>query len=247
MGWKSYHDQWMSEGFAQFSGNLYVQFRENPGEYLKRIRMDREYLLAKNQFGHAAESVGPVWMGERLASSEAPGGYNTVVYYKGGYILHMLRMMMVDPTNKDPDHYFKTFMQDFCQTYDNKAASTEDFKTVVEKHMGQWMDLDHNHRMDWFFNQYVYGTGVPHYAFRYGAREMDGKFTVVGTLTQTGVPDGWKDIVPIYVHLPGRDVRAGWVPITGKTTPVKFVLPVKVEKVSINDDDDMLMVVEKVM
>jgi len=28
MGWKSYHDQWLSEGFAQFLGLLYVQFRK---------------------------------------------------------------------------------------------------------------------------------------------------------------------------------------------------------------------------
>jgi Peptidase family M1 domain len=35
VGCKSYHDQWMSEGFAQFSGNLYVQFRDSPGEYLR--------------------------------------------------------------------------------------------------------------------------------------------------------------------------------------------------------------------
>ena len=45
VGWKSYHDQWMSEGFAQFSGDLYVQLRENTGEFLKRIRLDKQELL----------------------------------------------------------------------------------------------------------------------------------------------------------------------------------------------------------
>ncbi len=50
-------------------------------------------------------------------------------------------------------------MQDYCKTFDNKAASTEDFKAIVEKHMTRGMDLDGNHKMDWFFNQYVYGDG----------------------------------------------------------------------------------------
>jgi aminopeptidase N len=224
-----------------------VQFRENPAAYLNRVQVDKAQLLEHDQFGHRMESVGPVWMGDRLGSSESPRAYSVVVYNKGGYILHMLRMMMLDTTNKDPDHYFKGLMQDFCQTYDNKAASTEDFKAVVEKHMGKWMDIDGNHRMDWFFKQYVYGTGIPHYGLKYEARMMDGKFTVVGTLTQSGVPEGWKDIVPIYIHLKGRDVRVGWLTVMGKTTPLKFVLPTSVDKVSINDDEDMLMVVEKVM
>ena len=34
VGWKSYHDQWLSEGFAEFSGLFYVQYRENMKESL---------------------------------------------------------------------------------------------------------------------------------------------------------------------------------------------------------------------
>ena len=54
-------------------------------------------------------------------------------------------------------------MQDFVKTYAGKAATTEDFKAMVEKHMTPAMDLDGNHRMDWFFNEYVYGTALPTY------------------------------------------------------------------------------------
>jgi hypothetical protein len=36
---------------------------------------------------------------------------------------------------------------------------------MVEKHMTPGMDLDHNHKMDWFFNEYVYGTDLPQYHF----------------------------------------------------------------------------------
>ena len=45
-------------------------------------------------------------------------------------------------------------MHDLVDSRRLQAATTEDFKAVVEKHMSQAMDLDGNHRMDWFFNQH---------------------------------------------------------------------------------------------
>lgn len=202
MGWKSYHDQWMSEGFAQFSGNLYVQFRDNSGEYPQRIRLDERALLYKNRFGHVYESLDPVWMGNRLSSSEAEDGYDLVIYDKGGLILHDLRMMIQDIQNPDHDHYFKEMMQDFCKTLNNRAASTEDFKAMVEKHMLASMDADDNHRRGWFFNQYVYCAEIPEYKLDYTSQQDGDKWIVSGTVTQSGVPDGWKDELRLYLHLP---------------------------------------------
>lgn len=245
VGWKSYHDQWMSEGFAQFSGNLYVQYRQTFGEYLKRIRLDREELLHKNAFGHTYDSLGPVWMGDRLSSSQAPDGYNVVIYDKGGLILHMIRMMLRDVTSRDPDHIFKETMHDFTQTYDNKAASTEDFKAIVEKHMLQHMDLEGKHNLDWFFRQYVYGTGVPHYKFAYDVTEQNGKWLVKGAVTRTEVPDSWMDTLPIYVHVGKDSMLIGWLRDLTPTTPVEFTLPVKPDKVSLNDNEDILAIVQQ--
>ena len=68
----------------------------------------------------------------------------------------MIRMMMRD--NRSGDQRFKETMQDFVKLTANKAATTEDFKAMVEKHMTRDMDLEGNHKMDWFFNEYVYGT-----------------------------------------------------------------------------------------
>jgi aminopeptidase N len=245
VGWKSYHDQWMSEGFAQFSGNLYVQFRENPGKYLERIRIDKQQLLSKNRDGHLNESLGPVWMGNRLDSSNGPNGYDVVIYDKGGLVLHTLRMMMRDGQNADPDHFFKDMMKDFCQSYDNKAASTEDFKAIVEKHMVTSMDADQNHRMDWFFNQYVYGTGIPEYRLNYTVEQVADKWVVSGEAVQSGVPDGWKDEVRLYVQMPGKTpVPVGWLRIPGKTSPFKFQLAAKPERLSLNEYEDTLAVIK---
>jgi aminopeptidase N len=243
VGWKSYHDQWMSEGFAQYSGNLYVHMRQNLKEYLIRIREDRRQLLQKDFRGRTYESLGPVWLGERLLnSSESPEAYWTVIYNKGGLILHMLRMMLFDPGNaQNPEHRFMAMMQEFTRSYDNKPASTEDFKSVAEKYMIPAMNIEGNGKLDWFFRQYVYGTGIPQYSFRYSAQPApDGKYKITATIAQSGVPDGWKDILPIYIHQGNNVALLGWTRATQKENKVEFTLPFNPTKISLNHYEDVL-------
>ncbi len=242
VGWKSYHDQWLSEGFAEFSGKLYVQYRRDPKEFLTQFRKDKELLHSGDIHSHAVDSLGPIWMGRRIFSSETnPTSYQNLIYSKGGYVLQMLRMQLYDSRNPDPDHLFKDMMQDYCRTFDNKPASTEDFKAIVEKHMARAMDLDGNHKMDWFFNQYVYGIGIPQYAFHYSLTPAaDGKTQIHVTLTRTGVPDNWKDAVPLYAHGGDKKLRLGILNAVQPTTQLDIALPGKFDKLSINEYEDML-------
>ncbi len=240
VGWKSYHDQWLSEGFAQFSGNLYVLYRQNQKEYLNRLRQDKEELLGRDQRNRVYESLGPIWMGHRLATVDAPRGYATVIYNKGGLVLHMLRMLFFNPAVPNPEEGFMTMMQDFCKTFHNQAASTEDFKATVERNMPRTLDLDGNGSMDWFFRQYVYGTGIPQYQFRYAVQEEGGKWKVTGSVTQSGVAEGWKDLLPMYVQTSGRVVRVGTPRAVQKETPFEFTLPMKPEKLTLNYNEDVL-------
>jgi|HubBroStandDraft_6_1064221.scaffolds.fasta_scaffold00163_18 hypothetical protein len=242
VGWKSYHDQWLSEGFAQFSGLLYVQYRENMKEALTQIRLDKSKLARQDFNGHRVETLGPIWMGRRIRSSVTDGGsYQDLIYSKGGYVLQMIREQMMDSHNPDPEHIFKETMQDYCRTFDNKAASTEDFKAIVEKHMTKNMDLDGNRKMDWFFNQYVYGTERPQYSFHASvSATADGKSTVTGELVRSGVPDNWKDLIPLYAHMGDKVVRLGTIAATHPKEPVNFVIPQKIDKITINDYEDLL-------
>ncbi len=241
VGWKSYRDQWLSEGFAQFSGNLYVHLRRDMTEYLTRIRKDKALLFTKDEKGHVFESLGPLSMGQRLSSVESPAGYNVVIYSKGGLVLHMLRMMLFDPGNQqNPEHKFMAMMQDFCKTFENKAASTEDFKAVAEKYMTPPMNLEGNGKLDWFFRQYVYGTGMAHYEFSYASTSEAGKEKITGTITQSGVPEGWKDILPIYIQKDGRSILLGWTRATQRVNRLEFTLPFKPDKITLNNYEDVL-------
>jgi hypothetical protein len=244
VGWKSYHDQWLSEGFAQFSGNLYVQFRDNEKEYLNRLKRDKEELLARDRKNRVYESVGPIWMGERLASSDAPDDYQRIVYNKGGLVVNAFRQLLRNAQSNNSDDRFIALMKDYGQTYDNKAASTEDFKAIAEKHMIPAMDLEHNGRLDWFFRQYVYGTGIPEYQIQWQTSDAgNGQWRAQGKVIQSGVPAGWLDSLPLYAQVSGKVLRIGLIGIKGHETPFELTMPYKPEKLILNYLEDTLAII----
>jgi hypothetical protein len=220
VGFNSYRDQWMSEGFADMSASLFIQLVEkNPKKFAEFWNDERELLTERNKEGFRAIDVGPLTMGYRLNNSK--GGFNItrdLIYPKGAYILHMVRMMMWD--RQTGDQNFKATMQDFVKTWSGKAATTEDFKTMVEKHMTQEMDLDSNHRMDWFFNEYVYGTALPSYKMDATFdKDANGDVVFAFKLTQSGVDNSFRMIVPIYLELSdGRTVNLGRANLAGNSS-----------------------------
>jgi hypothetical protein len=246
VSWKTYHDQWMSEGFAEFSGNLYVQLHRNMDEYLTRIKLARERLFSSDQRGHRYESLGPVWMGNRISSSESPQGYQVVIYGKGGLVLNTLRWMLRDQTAQNPDGRFIGMMQEFTKTYANQAASTEDFKAVAEKYMTSAMDIEGNRKLDWFFRQYVYGTGIPQYKLKYELSNGDvGKTKLslsVSRVNDLG-PD-WVDIVPLYAQMDKKTVRLGWLTVKGKEMTTEFQFPGRISGLLLNANLDCLIEVK---
>ena len=136
-------------------------------------------------------------------------------------------------------------MHDLVDSRRLQAATTEDFKAVVEKHMSQAMDLDGNHRMDWFFNEYVYGTKLPAYHFEGQVTQNGDAASLHFKLVQSGVSDGFKMLVPIYLEFAdGKVAHLGTVNITGSTTMERTLplskLPSPVKRVSINYYYDVL-------
>jgi hypothetical protein len=245
VGFRSYRDQWMSEGFANTSASIFLQVtRAKPDDFREFWKEQRKLITEKNAQGFRPIDVGPVTMGIRL-STEKTGWdiYQNLVYPKGAYILHMIRMMMW--SSHDKDDRFRATMHDFLNTYRLRAATTEDFKAVVEKHMSPQMNLDNNQRMDWFFNQYVYGTDLPSYHFESQVTPNAEGSSIHFKLTQSGVPPTFKMPVPIYLEMAdGTVLHLGRVAIVG-STPVEQTVQVPklsspIKRVSINDFYDVL-------
>ena len=242
VGWKSYRDQWMSEGFAEFSASLYVQMvMHDEKKYVDFWNNQRDLITLSRPQTHDKRpyTVGPVTQGYRLNSGKTGGVARFMIYPKGAYILHMLRQMMFDPS-KGGDQRFMGMMQDFIKSHYNEDVSTEDLKKTVEKHLTRQMDLDGNGRMDWFFNEWVYGTEMPRYRFEYQLA-ADG-LSLSGQITQSGVSDKFKMLVPVYVDFGKGFVRIGAATITGNSSVelknVKF--PTVANRAAVCALDDVL-------
>jgi hypothetical protein len=230
VGFNSYRDQWMSEGFADFSASLFLQSayaKKGSTEFINFWNDERKSMLEKNALGFRAIDVGPLTMGYRLNNSRTGVSITRdLIYPKGAYIPHMVRMMMWD--RRTGDQHFKETMQDFVKTYAGRAATTEDFKAMVEKHMTPEMDLQGNHRLDWFFNEYVYGTALPSYQLQYTFDNDSGGDVVFGLkITQSNVDENFRMLVPIYLELAdGRIVSLGRARLTGNAT-IDQKMPIK--------------------
>jgi hypothetical protein len=243
VGWASYHDQWLSEGFAEFSAGLFLQqafagdWRKDYIEFWERLR---QRLLEKNAFGIAPNDAGPLWLGERLISPRTELAYQNVTYPKGAFVLAMLRSMMYSPD--DGDKAFIAMMHDFVESHREFPATTESFKKIAEKHILPRLDLEKNGHLDWFFDEWVYGTQVPRYHFEYKLDPpKDGKVNLHMTLTESEVDDKFAMLVPVYGDFGKGWVRLGQVGIAGNTSRTfDWPLPAQPKKVAINAYKEIL-------
>lgn len=246
LGWASYRDQWMSEGFSDFSASLFTQLvQKNTSQFIKFWSDERRLITEKNARGLRPIEVGPVTMGYRLDTAKTGNVTRLMIYPKGAFILHMLRMMMWNP--KEGDESFIAMMKDFVQTNFQKTVSTEDFKAAVERHVTTDMDLGGNNKMDWFFNEYVYGTELPHYKINYEFGSEQGKPVVNFTITQSEVSSSFAMRVPVYVEWSdGKISRLGHLSLYGNSTsdPIKVPLAKKPKRLLLNAYEDVLCVLD---
>ncbi len=163
-----------------------------------------------------------------------------MAYPKGAYVLSMLRSLM---WTADGDKQFIEMMHDFVASHRDRPASTESFKTVAEKHMLKSMDFDHNGKLDWFFNEWVYGTEIPRYSFDYEIAPLgNGHVKAKLTLTQSEVGPGFAMAVPLFADFgKGHPVRIGEFPIVGSTTrTAEIELPGVPKSLEINSNREIL-------
>jgi aminopeptidase N len=78
--------------------------------------------------------------------------------------------------------------------------------------------------MDWFFDEWVRETGIPHYSVKFEVKPHGNEFLVTGRLEQDEVDDLFTAPVPLYVARPGtRPDRLGIVITTGPATRFHFI------------------------
>jgi Peptidase family M1 domain/Carboxypeptidase regulatory-like domain len=247
VAWASYHDQWLSEGFAEFAAGLFLQQATGPKwqkDYIDFWERQRVRILEKNNFGVSPNDAGPLWLGLRLIAPRSPQAYQGVTYSKGAYVLLMLRSLMYDDhaTGEQHEQTFIDMMHDYMESYRDTPASTESFKAIVEKHMTKQMDIQQNGRLDWFFDEWVYGTQVPRYSFKYEFKPGEGgKIKIHAEITQSEVDEHFAMFVPVFADFGNGMVRLAAVGIAGSSTrTVDFIADRQPKKVALNAYKDIL-------
>ena len=140
VGWRSYHDQWISEGFAQYFAALYA--RKTRGDALFGDLLRRMARWARDE-----GDKGPVSLGYRLGHIQGDSRiFRAVVYNKSAVVLHMLRRMMGD------EAFFRGVRRFYFGARFAKAGS-EDVRAAMEKESGQ--------RLQPFFDAWIHGSGTP--------------------------------------------------------------------------------------
>jgi len=146
VGWKNYHEQWLSEGFAQYFAALYAEKERGPDTFTNVIRQMRRWAIEMSP-------QGPVYLGYRLGHIRADGRvFRALVYNKGAMVVHMLRRLVGDEA-------FFSGLRDFYRTWRYQKAGTDDLRQAMEKASGRPLAR--------FFDRWIYGSGIPTVTFTY--------------------------------------------------------------------------------
>lgn len=247
VGWSSYRDQWIDEGLAVYLSFLFADSQKIPDRtVLLWLGRHRKRLVTKATDDDLAPAeIGPVVMGSRLSSSKSPDAYDVIAYSKGAWIFHMLREMLRQPNSHDPDARFIALLHTLGTKYAQSALSTEQLQKEVEAVMTPKMDLEGGHSMDWFFEEYVRGTGIPRYKVEFNVRHLEKGFQVRGKLLQFGVPRSFIAPVPLYIgSSPSHSVFLGTVITSGEETSFSFHTQSDPRKILIDPHMTLLCVPE---
>jgi hypothetical protein len=146
VGWKNYHEQWISEGFAQYFAALYA-------EHVKKDDTFRQVIAQMARWTIDRSDQGPVYLGYRLGHIRNDGRvFRALVYNKGAITLHMLRKLIGDQA-------FFRGLRRFYATWRFKKAGTEDVKAAFEAESGRDLDA--------YFDRWIYGSTLPRLKFSY--------------------------------------------------------------------------------
>jgi aminopeptidase N len=135
----SFAHLWLSEGFATYMTNLYLENKYGTDTLKKRMIADKATVLSFEK-----RRMTPVV--DTSVKNNFMQMLNANSYQKGGWVLHMLR-------RKLGDSLFWKCIRSYYAEYKNGNANTNDLCRVMEKTSGQ--------NLEQFFKQWLYTAGHP--------------------------------------------------------------------------------------
>jgi Peptidase family M1 domain len=217
VGGKNYHEQWLSEGFAQYFAALYAERTRGKGAFDQIIRRMQTWAMSDSD-------QGPIYLGYRVGHVKGDRRiFRAVVYDKGAMVLHMLRRLMGDEA-------FFGGLRRFYDTWRFKKAGTDDLRRAMEEESS--LDLTR------FFDLWVLGDGLPQVAVASRAEDRPGGQEVTLQFEQTGAVYD----VPVTVTIECTDntVTNVLVKLTARHMETRVPVSGTVRRVDVNRDQAAL-------
>jgi hypothetical protein len=214
VGWKNYHEQWISEGFAQYFAALYAQKARGDETFVDMLRQFRRWAVAESD-------QGPIHLGYRLGHIKGDQRvFRALVYNKGAAVLHMLRRLVGD------EAFFNGLRRFYFDRKFDKAG-TDDLQRAFEEETGQSLER--------FFERWIHGATLPR--LRYAAKVEEGGVTMRFTQMTEPIFD-----VPVTVTLTYADGRTTdvVVVVTDREVVKKIAADGQVRSVGVNKDSAAL-------
>jgi hypothetical protein len=219
VGGENYHEQWISEGFAQYFAVLYAERSRGKDAFEDVLRQLRRTATSYDRYG-------PVWLGYRLGHLQNDSRiFRALVYNKGALVLHMLRRLL-------GDEVFFRGLRRFYRDSRFKKVGTGDVRRAFEEESGR--------NLERFFEKWILESGVPRVVFTYTVVKADTAAPVLNVrLEQKG------DIYdfPVTIRVRYQDGRTEDIIIPVTERVIEKALPLKdaPRDVEINDDDAALI------
>jgi aminopeptidase N len=210
----TYHSEWLMEALANYCAIMYLEKRLGPRATETALDVYRRNLFLKGEDGESAENEGPLVQGRRLESSGNPVAFTAVIYGKGSWVIHMLRRRM-------GDERFLSMLAELRRRYEYKTIDTEQFRRLCAEFLPRGSA---DPQLEGFFDQWVYGTGVPSLKLTYSVKGKPGAYRLIGTIAQSDVDEDFSVAVPVEIQT-GR-AKAVVQQVRTASEPVQFSVPV---------------------
>lgn len=220
----SYRDDWLQEALANYSALLYLEKHKGSRELELLLDSYRLALLAKGESGQAVDEAGPIVLGTRLESSVEPRAWQVITYGKGSWILQMLRRRM-------DDERFFAFLAELVRRFGHRLLATEDFRELAAQYLPPKSD---DPKLEAFFDQWVYGSGIPSLKLTYTLKGRAPAVKLVGTLTQSEVGEDFSVLTPVEIQTGRGQNIMRWV--RSSNEPQTFTVDLKQAPVKVTLD-----------
>ena len=248
--WKSYRDQWFSEGLANYCSLMLLQ-ENNPAGFRQIMEKYRQDLATQNKDGNYTKDAGPVTLGGRLLSSHFPEGYEAISYGRATWIFHMLHSMLQDAADvqaqKDPSRKiesdpFVRSLRKLRERYEGRTLSTGELLSVFAENLPSSLRYEGKASLDWFLDGWVNGTSLPRLELRNVKFTPKANVTVVtGVIQQRDAPESLVTSVPIYAVVSGKaPVLAGRVFADGAESSFRLSVPARTQKILLDPNGTIL-------